>query len=266
MILCSSTVRSEKPLEEAMGDISAAGFNYIDLLVINTWAHINPADLVKDFKGVVSHFEDVMQKSDLKVGAVNVGLNHNLYDRRADVVESNIRELDAVCRFMNFLGVDVAALQPMKSDPSRSLEKVVKDCIKSLSEYLECADKYGVTLGLELHAHSPFESIEAMKYLFTELPKATIAYDPTHVICMGYSLKECEFVMDRASHVHIRNASKGNFLRSFEDGEVDFEWIIKTLMEKGYKGNYSIESLQNDEFDAIEDALKIKDLLEKLLA
>jgi len=71
--------------------------------------------------------------------------------------------------------------------------------------------------------------------------------------------------MDHTSHVHIRNASKGNFHKSLEEGETDFEWIVKTLAKKGYNGYYSIETLDNDDYDSLAEAVKYRHLLEKLL-
>ena len=264
MILCSNTVRSNKKFHEAMADISAAGFTDIDLLAIHTWAHINPADLVKDYDNILVCVEAVLKKENLTLRALNVGLNNHLYDRRVESIKSNLNELDAICRMMNYFSVNVAALQPMGKDPSRSLDESLKDCIKSLSEYMECAGKYGVTFGLELHANSPFETIDAMKYLFSELPDIRVIYDPTHIICMGYSLRECEFIMDRVCHVHIRNASKGNFQKRIDEGEADFTWIINTLYQKGYRGDFSIESLDNDEYDALKEAIEYKNMLENL--
>lgn len=265
MILCSSTVRSNKKFADAMADISTAGFTDIDLLTINTWAHINPADMALNFDDVVADAEAVLSKNSLKMHALNVGVNKHLYDRNPESVKSNLKEIDAVCRFMNHFSVKKAALQPMGKDPSRNPDEVLTDCIKSLSELLECADKYGVIIGLELHANSPFETVEAMKRLFTELPDVKVIYDPTHIICMGYSLQECEFIMDKVSHVHIRNASKGNFQRKLEEGEADFEWIIKTLKQKGYAGDYSIEALDNDDYDVLEEALRYREMLMKYI-
>jgi len=196
---------------------------------------------------------------------MNVGTNCQLYDRRRESVESNINEIEALCKFMKRFSVSTAALQPLSKDPSRTPEDTLNDCIESLKDFLLCAKRYDVTLGLELHANSPFETTEAMKYLFEKIPGVNVIFDPTHIICMSYSLKECEFIVDHTSHVHIRDASNGNFQKRFGQGEVDFEWIIKTFKQRGYNGYYSIESLVSDEYDALTEAVEVKKMLEDLL-
>ena len=63
MILCSSVTRSADTFENAMSAISTAGFNDIDLIAINTWAHINPAVLAADYDNTLAHAESVFKKN-----------------------------------------------------------------------------------------------------------------------------------------------------------------------------------------------------------
>jgi sugar phosphate isomerase/epimerase len=265
MILCSSVTRCNLKFEEAMTEISEAGFRDVDLIAINTWAHINPADLAKDFDGVTARIEGTLRKNNLTMRAMNIGMNGQMHDRCPETVAGNLRELDALCRLMVRMGVKNCALQPLQKDPSRDPWDVLKDSVDSLEEYYDCTGKHGISLGLELHVHSPFETMEAVKYVYERIPDATIVFDPTHFISMGGKLTDCESVMDKAVHVHIRDAGPGDIQRKLGEGTVDFEWIVSKLKARGYNGHFSIEYLYNDQWDALAEAVKLKEKLEKLL-
>ena len=265
MILCSSSTCTADNFETAMGKISAAGFKDIDLLAINTWAHINPAVLAVDYDKIVANAESVLKKNNLTMRAMNIGLSKQMHDRNKESIKSNLKELDALCKFMNYFGVKTAALQPLQKDSSRNPDDVLKDSVDSLEEYYECAGKYGISLGLELHVNSPFESLEAARYVYERIPDATIVFDPTHYISAGMKLEDSEFVIDKAVHVHIRDAGPGQLQAKLGEGTVDVEWIVGKLTARGYKGHYSIEYLHNDDWDALTEARKLYDKLDKLV-
>ena len=174
MILCSSSTRTGESFENAMSSISAAGFRDIDLLAINTWAHINPAVLAENYDSTVAYVTSVFEKNNLTMRAMNIGLSKQMHDRSKESVESNLKELDALCRFMKHFSVTNAALQPLQKNSSRKAEDVLKDSVDSLEEYYGLAGKYGISLGLELHVNSPFETLDGVRYVYDRIPEATI--------------------------------------------------------------------------------------------
>ena len=265
MVLCSSAVKSADTFEDAMRAISTAGFRDVDLLAINTWAHINPAVLAADFDSVIARVESGLEKYGLVMRAMNIGLSNQMHDRRAVSIANNLRELEALCKLMNYFGVKTAALQPLQKDPARDPAEVLKDSVDSLGEYYECAGKYGIELGLELHVNSPFETPEAVKYVYDRIRGATIVYDPTHFISMGAKLEDSEAIIDKAVHVHLRDAGPGSLQARMGEGTVDFEWIAGKLAKRGYKGHFSIEYLHNNEWDALSEAVKLRGKLNGLL-
>jgi sugar phosphate isomerase/epimerase len=265
MILCSSVVKSADTFENAMSLISAAGFKDIDLIAINTWAHINPAVLAVDYDATLANVDSVLKKNNLTMRAMNIGMNKQMHDRKKESIESNLKELEALCKFMNYFGVKNAALQPLSKDYNRNPDDVLKDSVDALEEYYECTTKHGIALGLELHVHSPFESLEAAKYVYERIPEATIVFDPTHYISAGLKLEDSEFVIDKAVHVHIRDAGPGQLQAKMGEGTVDFEWIVNKLAARNYTGHYSIEYLHTNDWDALAEAVKLRDKLTGLL-
>ena len=265
MILCSSVVKSADTFEDAMSAISAAGFKDIDLIAINTWAHINPAVLAIDYDNTLARVDSVLKANNLTMRAMNIGMSKQMHDRSKESVAGNLKELEALCKFMNYFGVKNAALQPLQKDPSRDKKEVLKDSVDSLAEYYDLTSKHGIALGLELHVNSPFESLDAAKYVYERLPDATIVFDPTHYISMGLKLEDSEFVIDKAVHVHIRDSAPGKLQAKLGEGVVDFEWIVKKLKARNYTGHFSIEYLHTNDWDALAEAVKLRDKLTELI-
>jgi len=263
MILCSSSTRTSVSLEDALAAISGAGFTDVDILAINTWCHINPAHLAADYDAVTARVEELLIKNQIDMRAMNIGFSHQMHDRRRSSVQQNLAECEALCRFMRYFGARVAALQPLQNDPLRDKQEVLDDCILSLKEYYECAHRHGIKLGLELHVNSPFEDMDAMKYLFNVIPDAGVVYDPSHFTSQGMDLKESEFIIKNSVHSHVRDSGPGNIQAPLGKGAVDFNWVVEKLKEYGYKGHFSIEYLDNGEWDALEEAVKMKQLLQK---
>ena len=262
MILCSSSVRTNSSFEEAMADIAKAGFTDIDLLAINTWCHINPLDLAADFDAVLARAEKAFIQNHLTMRAMNIGFTYQMHDRKPESVAQNLKECDAICRFMRYFGAGVAALQPLQKDPSRDPWAVLDDCILSLGEYYECTGRYGIKLGLELHVNSPFESREAMDYVFRKIPDAGIVYDPSHFTSQGMGLEASEFIIDNSVHTHLRDSGRALIQTPLGEGAVDFDWVAQKLSKHKFKGHFSIEYLDNKDWDALAEAVKMKELIE----
>jgi len=261
MILCSSSVRSTLPFEDAMRDISAAGFKDIDLLAINTWCHINPSVLAESYDATLKNAETIFSKYGLTMRAMNVGFSRQLHDRRPESIRQNMKECEAICRFMNYFGAGVAALQPLQKDPSRDPAEALDDCIESLKGYYDCMSDHDIKLGLELHVNSPFESLSATRYLLEKIPTAGIAYDPSHLAMQGVGLEDSEFFMKNCVHAHLRDSGSGEMQTQIGKGVVDFNWVTAKLAENGYTGMYAIEYLDNNKWDALAEALKQYDML-----
>jgi len=262
MILCSSSVRTNSPFETAMESIANAGFKDIDLLAINTWCHINPAELAINFDSIIDNVEKIFVKNGLTMHAMNIGFSHQMHDRKPESAEQNLKECDALCRFMKYFGASVAALQPLQKDVNRDPWEVLDDCIISFKEYSECTSRYGIKLGLELHVNSPFENREAMDYLFHNMPDAGIIYDPSHFTSQGMGLNASEFIIANSVHTHLRDSGQDNIQTPLGEGSVDFEWVAQKLTEYQYNGHFSIEYLDNPKWDALLEAVKMKELIE----
>ncbi|MGF1448394.1 MAG: sugar phosphate isomerase/epimerase family protein [Opitutales bacterium] len=258
-IACSTSVRCGYDLAEAVAAIQSGGFKQIDLLAIDGWVHVNTSDLVADFESTVAGVDALLQPAGLTPVAMNTGVGVQLWERSDADNERRRNETDALLRFLGHYGVKTAVLQPRNKDESRSWDEVLKDCVDTLNEQRAMAAERGITLCLELHVNSPFESEMQARRLLEVIPDLPVVYDPTHFVMQGMDIRETTWIMKNAGHSHLRDAAPGKLQAPFGEGEVDFDWVLGTLRDEGYAGLFSIEYLgsKNAEFDVIDSARRL---------
>ncbi|MBB3128440.1 sugar phosphate isomerase/epimerase [Paenibacillus rhizosphaerae] len=258
-IACSTSTRCNSPLDEGLSAISAAGFSRIDILAIDGWAHVHTRELVtpEGLGEAVRRTETLMKRYSLTPIAVNSGVGPQLYDRSPEAVVRRKAETEGLLNWMKALGISFAAIQPRQPDPDRPWEDALADCAASLRDQLELAAPAGVTLALEFHVNSPFETFEQCARIMELLPEMPLVYDPTHLVMQGIPLEETFRFLDRAVHVHVRDAAARRMQTRFGEGIVDFGRLLGELKARSYKGDFSIEYLQTDEFEVLEDTAKL---------
>jgi sugar phosphate isomerase/epimerase len=240
--------------------VRQTGCPHADLLTIGTWAHVNPADLASDYGKHLTRLQTAFASRGLSAIALNTGTTVQLHDRKPESNLARDRETEALCRLMAEFRIPVAAIQPLAADRTRPGDVVMADCIASLRQQYAIAAKYGVRFAVELHVHSPFETLEQAQTLLKQMPEVNVVYDPTHFILQGMPLKDTLWIMDRAIHVHARDAAKGKLQAPLGSGEIDFNFLISALKDRGFAGNISIEYLETRDFDVVDSARRLRDL------
>jgi len=258
-IACSTSIRCGSSLDVALKTIHDLGFKQIDLLTIGAWAHVNPRNLADHYDQTAKPIDSLLEKYGLTMLASNTGTTMQLWDRSPQAVTDRKRELQALCRFLQERKVKVAAIQPLSKDTSRAWEQVITDCVQTLREQKAIGDQHGITFCLELHVHSPFETIEQAKQFMELMPEMPVVYDPTHFVMQGMDIRTTGWIMDRAKHVHIRDAAPGKIQERLGAGKVDFDWVFAALKDRGYTGHFSIEYLEDKQVDFSRDARHLAD-------
>lgn len=95
------------------------------------------------------------------------------------------------------------------------------------------------------------------------IPDIPLIYDPSYFIMQDIDLRETEWLMVNARHVHLRDAAPKQMQVEFGKGAVDFDWVLRTLKDHGYSGNFSIEYLETDGFDVLNSSHKLYDKIAK---
>lgn len=256
-ILCSTAVRSKSPLEEALREIAAVGLRQVDLLAFEGWAHVSPRLLAEEFERTYAQVRAGLEQHNVAVRALNAGVSVAAYDRSPAANAQRQRETEGLLRLARCLGAQVIAVQSGRPTPEHAWETISAASVASLREQSEAGKAAGIIVALELHIRSVFETLEQARWLFEALPDLAIAYDPSHFVMQGVDVRETAWLLERAQHVHLRDAARGQMQVPYGTGEVDFDWLFGALKERGYSGHIAIEYLENEEFDALDSALRL---------
>jgi sugar phosphate isomerase/epimerase len=168
---------------------------------------------------------------------------------------------------MKHYNLSIAAIQPRNADKERPWDEGLNDCIATLREQKQAGDAAGVTFALELHIGSPFETVEQARRLcevmpeMPEMPEMPLVYDPTHFVMQGLDIRDTGWLMDRAAHVHLRDAAPNKMQVPFGQGTIDFDWVFGALKDRGYNGHFSIEYLETKDFDVLQEVPKLRDAI-----
>ena len=264
-LICSTSAFANETLEAALDGVRQMGFAEIDLLVIDGWAHVNTTDLADDWDGTVARVDALLNENGLRPLGFNVGFSGLLHDRLPEARAQRLREADALGRFAEHYGVIVCGLQPSLKYTEKSVEQVFEESIASVREVANAVESAGLTVALECHARSAFETLEYALRLRDEAPWLSIAYDPSHLVMAGIDVRDSLPLLQHAAHVHLRDAAPGRMQAPPGEGAVDFAWIIANLKDCGYEGNISIECLPGKETDVRDHVRRLRDIIEPLI-
>jgi sugar phosphate isomerase/epimerase len=260
-IACSTSIRCGSSLEDALATISKLGLEKIDILTIDGWVHVDTQELADNWGSAIARVDGLLKQYGLTPIATNSGVSPQLHHRSEEINAQRLKEIEALVRFMKHYEIEVAAIQPRAADAERPWEEVLADCVETLREQKSAGEKAGVTFALELHVNSPFETLEQARRFCEAMPDMPLVYDPSHFVMQGFDIRETGFLMDRAAHVHLRDAGPGKLQTHFGEGAVDFDWLFGALKDRGYQGHFSIEYLQSEEIDVLDDVVKARDAI-----
>jgi sugar phosphate isomerase/epimerase len=258
-IACSTSVFCNSTIEAAFQGAHELGFKVIDLLTIDGWVHVNTTAMVNDFEAAVARVDDLLQQYDLKLLAVNCGISPLLHDRSDEACARRDAETRALIRFMQHYGVTIAAVQPRTPDRNRSYDSVLNDSAQTMRDMLSIAQGSGIRFAFECHVNSVVETMDQAQQLMRLVPDLDFVYDPTHFVMQGFAPAATLPLMEKAIHVHLRDAGPEKMQTAYGEGTVDFDWILTQLKERNYTGDFSIEYLERPEMDIRDDVIAVRD-------
>ena len=262
-VACSTTGFTSLPLESALQNIRELGFDFVDLLMMENWAHINPSELVSDPISKAKQVAGMLKANGLTAVAINSNLSSPLNSPDPERQEENRAELDALAVFAESIGIPVIVLQPGPIDPDLGLERSRAASIDALQDMVKLAKKYKRKIAIETHVHSVAEEYEDALKMVEAVPGLKLAYDPSHFVMKGLDLTGSEPLIDHTAHVHLRNAVTGDFQAEMDKGVLDFHWVLDTLKRHDYDGYISIEYIDGrGDYDIREQITKLKKIIE----
>jgi len=261
---CSTAGFTKMPLEDALQNIRELGFDAVDLLMMENWAHINPSELVPDPVSKANQVAEMLKAN----GLTAIGINSNLSSpiNILDPVhqEENRSEVEALAVFAQNIEVPVIVLQPGPVDPDRGLERSQEASINALGDMVRIARAHEKEIAIETHVNSVAEEYEDALKMAKDVPGLKLAYDPSHFVMKELNLADSEPMMEYTAHVHLRNAVVGNFQAEMDKGILDFDWVLSMLRKYNYEGYISVEYIDGREnYDVKEQIAKLKKVIER---
>ena len=260
---CSTTGFTQLPLEDALQSIRELGFDFVDLLMMENWAHINPSELVSDPVSKARQVAEMLKTNSLTAVAINGSLSSPLNSPDPELQKKNRAELEALAVFAENMGIPVITLQPGRIDPDRGLERSRDASISALRELIKLAKDHRRELAIETHVHSVAEEYEDALEIVKAVPGLKFAYDPSHFVMKELDLTSSEPLIDHTVHVHLRNAVVGDFQAEMDKGILDFDWVLGALKKYNYEGYISIEYIDGrGDYDIEEQIIELKKIIE----
>lgn len=264
IIACSTLVRSTRPLEEALRFIAQAGFRHVDVAALPGWAHVEPSEIAENASAGSRNLNTLLQSSSLKPVAVNGGTEHQLTSLLPDQQEKNLKQARALLHMSADIRAPVLVLQPgtRETDQKEWLQRAFEASAEVLSEIVQQAKRFRVTVAIEAHSGSLAERYEDAIRFVTRVPGLKLAFDPSHFIMNGMDLDGARVLLPHTAHVHLRNAVRGDFQAGMNVGSLDFMHLFEMFDTAGYDRAISVEYLDNRGTDVTNDVLALKTLLE----
>ena len=260
---CSTAGFTQLPLKDALQNINELGFDFVDLQMMENWAHINPSELVSDPASKAKQVAKMLKANDLTAVGINSNLSSPINTIDPERQKKNLAELKALAIFAENLGIPVIVVQPGHIDPDRGLEKSREASIKALQDMVEIAKGYKKEIAIETHVNSVAEKYEDALKMVEAAPGLKLAYDPSHFVMQELKLSDSEALIDHTAHAHLRDAVVGNFQAEMGKGLMDFDWVLNALKRHNYKGYISIEYIDGrNDYDIKEQITKLKKIIE----
>ncbi len=260
---CSTAGFTKLPLEDALQNIRELGFDSVDLLMMENWAHINPSELVADPVSRAEKVAEMLKNNGLTAIGINANLSSPINSPDPESQGQNRAEMEALAIFADNIGIPVIVLQPGPVDTERGLVASQDASIVALRDMVKIGAEHDKETAIETHVNSVAEEYEDALKMVEAIPGLTIAYDPSHFVMKELDLADSVPLLKYTTHVHLRNAVVGNFQAAMDEGILDFDWVFNALKTYGYKDHISIEYIDGrKDYDLKEQIVKLKKLIE----
>ncbi|MGF3057088.1 sugar phosphate isomerase/epimerase family protein [Microbacterium sp. YY-01] len=253
---CSTISFQHLPLREALGEIARIGFSQIDLGALPGVCDHVPALL--DSTAIDNVAADIAA-SGLSVRSVNgdIGDFNALEVDRA----TRDRQLRALLELTARIGAPALVLPcgALGHDPIDTEEADLDRIAAELRHAAQLASDYGVAIWVEsLHYLRFCYNRERANALHARLADTNVRpiLDLAHGEASGDSITEIVADWGRAiAHVHVRDATLGNFNAPFGTGSVDFAQAVRDLQAIGFTGAWALEMPSAAYSDSATDSL-----------
>lgn len=237
---CSTFPFQGLPLDQTLLRIRDLGFRYAELSLNHdpVWGHVQPAAVVSDPLLVLELIETAEQRSGVKFGSMNLGLDHTSMQERG--------HFEACAKLARRTRIPVLTIQVHQRD------ELVE--IRRLKDFLSIGADHGLTVCAETHAESPLLRPEDAARWAREHPGLGLTLDTGHLLCSGIGQAEWAPLYPHTRLVHLKDASEGvdRYQLPFGRGTLDVPDLVHELGRAGFGGFAVIEYVGPRRTDAMQ--------------
>ena len=232
--------------EDALYLISRMGFAGVDIGLFENRSHLQPSDQFCDIRGAALQLKGRLEQYQLLPADVFMQAERDLSAYPSNHYESR-RRLHArdlflkTLEYANYLQCPHVSLLPGVCFAEEPYEKSYERCVEEHLWRVAQAEKAGIKIGIEAHVGSIVPTTKQAAQLMKDVPGLTLTLDYSHFVRQGEPDVNGDALLPYASHFHARGASNGHLQTCLADSEIDFERIMKQMMEISYNGWICIE-------------------------
>ncbi len=259
-LACSTLAFNDRPLAEALKEISGLGFQYADLAVFpGTFGHLDPEAVAADLQKSSDAVEAACRSTGVQIAALNASIG----DAEGTAAH---RLVMGLLLFAHRVDATVVTIPAGNKSP--------EETALTLAPWIEIGERYGVKLAPEIHLNNVTERPDGCRAVARHLPAVRFTLDPSHILIQQESLADWADVIQRTAHVHVRDAGANGWADvqvPWGTGKVDLADLLDRLDKIDYFGTISIEyihpaSMQQQPWDHVASIKAAKDAILKLVA
>lgn len=239
---CSTICFRDSPVEEALNEIRALGFNRLELAVIPDFCpHFDAANATET---EWEYFINLILNSGFKVETVTAVPGHfNAPDADAEAIAAAGAANCALAKRLGAQGLNVNCGKPVND--RAGFETHAELAARGLKRIAREAAENGVPVNIEMpNRNGLVRTLDEAEYVMELIGEDNARYllDTTHILAGGERPDAAvRRLGNRIGHVRLRDGKGGDVVCVPGEGDIDFRAFFEALGETGYKGGCSLE-------------------------
>ena len=250
-------------LDESLGTAARLGFRFVDVTLGHIDAKratIQPQSEAANLRAALTEFNLTLANFELVLPTFNAP-----DPSVREVVFEQFRDLLPFLTALNVPGVTLSAGAVHDDGPEHSLARAVAGLLAM--QRLAATEAPDLALSILFQPETAAEQPADIFRLLDCVPGLRLTVDTGYCAYLGLVRKDILPLLNRASHIRVRQASKNRLQTGFEAGKLDLRDLVEDVVELGYNGSLTVAYVTRPgEFgavkcDPIEESLKTRDAL-----
>ena len=257
--------------ENVLQLIAMMDFDAVDIGLLEGRSHLQPSHEFEHVDKNAKRLLESIHKNGLVAGDVFLQCDTDFAVYAVNQTDGKKREFARnwylkTLEYANYLECHHVTILPgveISGDYQSDFDRAVDE----LSWRVEKAKEYNITLGVEAHVGSLVQQPKQAAELIKKTKGLTLTLDYTHFGRLGVPESEYGTLMPFASHFHARNAAPGQVQTVAKENTIDYDKVVKSMIETKYSGIIAIEFFwfeweNGNRVDNVSETILLKKLIE----